>query len=128
MQLHSSSSPNPVSVLTLTPMPGRMLTITLLVKDGSFTSVKPLANLQQPGLEAIWLELRKANSPQRPLIVCATYRPPGGTLVDIQAYSDGLEDCLLSLNLSVSTLLLTGDFNAHNSSWLAGDRTTPVGQ
>ena len=87
-----------------------------------------MANLQQPGLEAIWLELRTANSPQRPLIVCATYRPPGGTLADIQAYSDGLEDCLLSLNLPVSTLLLTGDFNAHNSSWLAGDRTTPVGQ
>ncbi|XP_065186022.1 transcription intermediary factor 1-beta-like [Sycon ciliatum] len=59
--------------------------VAILVKDGSFTSVKPLANLQQPGLEAIWLELRTANSPQRPLVVCATYRPPGGTLADIQA-------------------------------------------
>lgn len=102
--------------------------VAILVRDNVFGFVKVRSDLLQLGLEAIWLELRMQTSPHHPIVVCSSYRPPSTVIAHIQDFCSKMEDCLQRIDLSTSTLLLAGDFNAHHSKWHSFDKTSPAGR
>lgn len=102
--------------------------VAVLVKNGVFTSVSRRSDLARPGVEALWLDLKLSSAHCNSVLVCCSYRPPSARCSDVDHFCDMISDCLQVANLSSRLLILTGDFNAHNTSWYPGDKTSQAGR
>ena len=77
------------------------------------------------GHEFIWLRLHLDNGQK--VVVCAVYRPGScpGQDVSLLEYPDSVMDQARSLGNSV---VIAGDLNVHNESWLCSTKTTTAGE
>lgn len=76
-------------------------------------------------LEVIWLSVQTAN--QGSMVLCAAYRPGSAAETDIQLL-EHIDTVLSSNQLKYSNIIITGDFNVHNQSWLGSCKTTRAGE
>ena len=102
--------------------------VAVLVRSDSFPYVSPRADLQRPGCESVWLELGSPSTQsQNPILLCCMYRPPSQSTMQLSYFCDMFVEALQSVRLDSYDLLVTGDFNAHNSSWCPTDSTSKAG-
>eukprot|EP00117_Sycon_ciliatum_P036976 scpid88207/ scgid27747/ len=84
-------------------------------------------DLARDGCEAVWVQLQPYLAAAEPILLCCSYRPPSAKPTDIARYCQTLEDVLITLPLSSSHVILTGDFNSKHTSWCSTDSTNTAG-
>lgn len=99
--------------------------VAILINNVLFPRVRARPDLADQHIEALWLELGLPNEP--PITICCVYRPPTTLKDETEHFCSVLTDTIQSLDLSATTLILTGDFNAANQAWCRSDRTTRAG-
>ena len=86
----------------------------------------PRPDLQRPSVESIWLDIiTKDNSS---ILMGCMYRSPSQTASQLSYFCDSLAESLQGINLFSTRLLLTGDFNAHHTSWCHQDSISTPGE
>ncbi|XP_065174836.1 uncharacterized protein LOC135804803 [Sycon ciliatum] len=97
--------------------------VAVWVRDS--LSFDHLSDINCHGHEVIWLCLHLDNGQK--VVVCAVYRPGScpGQDVSLLEYLDSVMDQARSLGNSV---VIAGDLNVHNESWLCSTKTTPAGE
>ena len=87
-----------------------------------------VVQLEQPargGHEIVWLKVRDRGA--RNIILGAAYRPGSCSYSDISLL-EYVDEYLASLDRTDSYIVMAGDFNVHNESWLHSSHTTTAGQ
>ena len=87
-----------------------------------------VVQLEQPargGHEIVWLKVRDSGA--RNIILGAAYRPGSCSYSDISLL-EYVDEYLASLDRTDSYIVMAGDFNVHNESWLHSSHTTTAGQ
>ena len=101
--------------------------VAILVRQNKFKSVAMRPDLARDGCEAVWVQLQPYPAAAEPILLCCSYRPPSAKPTDIARYCQTLEDVLITLRLSSSHVILTGDFNSKHTSWCSTDSTNTAG-
>ena len=100
--------------------------VAILVKEDIFRMCNPRPDLQRPSVESIWLDIiTKDNSS---ILMGCMYRSPSQTASQLSYFCDSLAESLQGINLFSTGLLLTGDFNAHHTSWCHQDSISTSGE
>ena len=77
------------------------------------------------GHELVWISVRTDDGDN--VVIGAVYRSGSSSESDVSVI-EHLDECLTSLNRSSCSVILAGDFNVHNQSWLGSTKTTAAGE
>jgi len=97
--------------------------VAVWVKEG-MPSIH-LQDMHSADHETLWLTISPKHG--KKIVVGAVYRPGSCSGYDISII-DHLDSMLDTARTHAPHILLVGDFNVHNASWLRSNKTTPAGE